>query len=57
MSFGDTSNDIEMIRECGIGVCMCNGTDDAKEVADIISDYSNDEDGLAKVIEAVLSAY
>ena len=46
-----------MIRECGIGVCMCNGTDDAKEVADIISDYSNDEDGLAKVIEAVLSAY
>ena len=53
-AFGDTTNDIEMIAECGMGVCMCNGTQDAKDVADIVTEYSNDEDGLAMVLEAVM---
>jgi len=54
VSFGDTTNDIEMIKECGTGVCMCNGTDDAKSAADIITQYSNDEDGLARELERIL---
>lgn len=55
VSFGDTTNDIEMIKECGTGVCMCNGTEDAKCVADIVTKYSNDEDGFAKELENILS--
>lgn len=55
VAFGDTTNDIEMIKECGIGVCMCNGTNDAKEAADIITKYSNDENGLAIELERILS--
>lgn len=54
IAFGDTTNDLEMIRECGVGVCMCNGTDDVKVAADIITERSNDEDGLAYVIEREL---
>lgn len=50
IAFGDTTNDLEMVRDCGTGVCMCNGTDDVKAVADIITENSNDEDGLAHVL-------
>ena len=53
-AFGDTTNDIEMLKECGTGVCMCNGTEDARRAADIITKYSNDEDGLAKELESIL---
>ncbi len=48
-AFGDTTNDIEMLRDCGVGVCMANGTDDAKSVSDVIT-LSNDEDGVADYI-------
>lgn len=53
-AFGDTTNDIEMLKECGTGVCMCNGTEDAKQAADIVTKYSNDEDGLAKELGNIL---
>jgi Cof subfamily protein (haloacid dehalogenase superfamily) len=46
LAFGDAGNDYEMIRDCGIGVCMANGSDDTKSVADYIT-TSNDEDGIA----------
>ena len=47
---GDNNNDISMIKYAGLGVAMKNGSDQAKEVADYVTD-SNDEDGVAKVIE------
>ena len=55
VAFGDTTNDLEMVRDCGTGVCMCNGTDDVKAVADIITTDSNDEDGLAKTLKEVIN--
>lgn len=51
VAFGDTTNDIEMLRFAGVGVCMENGTDDAKEVADVICE-SCDNDGIAKYLIA-----
>lgn len=51
MAFGDTSNDNEMLEVAGVGVCMLNGSDDTKAVADIISDKVCDEDGWAHFIE------
>lgn len=53
LAFGDAGNDYEMIRDCGVGVCMANGSDDTKSVADYITD-SNDEDGIAKFINTYL---
>lgn len=51
ISFGDTSNDNDMLAASGIGVCLLNGTDDTKAVADYITEYTNEEDGLARFIE------
>lgn len=46
-AFGDDYNDLEMIRDCGIGVAMGNAIGDIKTVADYICD-SNEKDGVAK---------
>jgi Cof subfamily protein (haloacid dehalogenase superfamily) len=52
VAFGDDYNDMDIIKECGIGVAMGNAEVDLKEIADIIAD-TNDEDGVAKVLEAL----
>jgi Cof subfamily protein (haloacid dehalogenase superfamily) len=50
VAFGDDYNDIEMLRECGIGVAMRNSIDECKAVANYICGDC-DEDGVAKWIE------
>ncbi len=47
--FGDELNDLEMIRDCGVGVCMENGNPIVKEIADYVT-KSNNEDGIAEFI-------
>ena len=49
-AFGDTSNDNEMIAGAGLGVCMANGTDDTKALADVITEYPAAEDGFARYV-------
>ncbi len=50
VGFGDMTNDIELIKDAGIGVCMENGSLDAKAVADIITEESIEDDGWSKFI-------
>ena len=50
LAFGDTTNDLEMIRDSGWGICMANGTQDIKDIADDIT-LSCDEDGVAVYLE------
>ena len=50
--FGDGSNDVEMLSKAGLGVCMGNGSDGAKAVADYITDRI-ENDGLAKAINKI----
>ncbi len=50
-AFGDTSNDNEMIKGAGIGICMANGTDDTKALADMISEYPCNDDGFARFVD------
>jgi hypothetical protein len=50
IAFGDNVNDVEMLEAAGLGVCMANGTDDARSAADRLT-LSNDEDGIAVVLE------
>jgi Cof subfamily protein (haloacid dehalogenase superfamily) len=49
MAFGDTSNDIAMLKEVGWGVCMANGTEDARIVSNDFA-FSNEEDGVARYL-------
>ena len=51
VAFGDTSNDLEMIQESGIGFAMKNATTDLKQVADQITSKDNNHDGLLYEIE------
>ena len=48
--FGDDNDDIEPIRNCGLGVAVSNAISAVLEAADCIAD-SNDEDGAARFIE------
>ena len=50
IAIGDNFNDIEMIKNAGLGVAMNNGSPVAKEVARVIAP-SNDQDGVAMVLE------
>ena len=47
---GDAGNDLSMVKYAGLGVAMDNAVPEVKEAADYIT-ASNDEDGIAKVIE------
>ena len=50
IAIGDNENDISMIKFAGLGVAMGNGEEVVKKQSDYITS-SNDEDGVAKVIE------
>ena len=50
IAFGDTDNDIDMLKTVGIGVAMANARPEALAVADRVT-RSNDEDGVAWAIE------
>lgn len=50
MAFGDSSNDIEMLRYAGIGVAMGNASQEVKEAADYIT-ADIDDDGIKKALE------
>ena len=50
LAFGDGTNDITMIRQAGTGVAMGNAAPEMLAAADRVT-ASNDEDGLAKILE------
>lgn len=49
MAIGDSENDIEMLKEAGLGIAMGNALDEVVAVADDVT-TSNNEDGVAKAI-------
>lgn len=51
VAFGDMTNDISLLEEAGLGVCLENGSDDAKAVSDVITDLSIEVDGFADYVE------
>ncbi|KAF9948212.1 hypothetical protein BGZ70_002314 [Mortierella alpina] len=54
VAFGDLLNDAEMLQFAGLGLCMGNGHDDMKTLADRVIG-TNAEDGLAKEVESWFS--
>lgn len=51
MAFGDMSNDNDMLEASGLGVCLLNGGEDTKAIADIITEKTCDDEGFAYFIE------
>jgi hydroxymethylpyrimidine pyrophosphatase-like HAD family hydrolase len=56
MFFGDDINDMELIKECGIGVAMGNAVSVVKEVADYVTE-SNEDDGIAVFLSKIYSQH
>ncbi len=50
MAVGDSYNDMGMLELAGLGVCMENGRDEVKAMADHITG-SNMHDGVAQAVE------
>lgn len=55
MAAGDGRNDVDMIQWAGLGVAMGNSVPEAAAAADVVT-ASNQEDGLARVVEAILDS-
>lgn len=47
---GDAQNDVSMIEAAGMGIAMCNGSEDVKMAATTITAYDNNHDGLAHAL-------
>ena len=43
-----------MFQSCGIKVAMKNGTQEIKQAADYITEYSNDENGVIRFLKSIL---
>lgn len=50
IAFGDENNDLEMIDYAGVGIAMSNGIDELKAIADDVTTFSNNEDGIADML-------
>lgn len=56
IAFGDSPNDVSMLREAGIGVAMANAEEGVRRQADGVTRLSNDESGVAEYLEGLLPA-
>ena len=52
---GDEENDISMIEAAATGVAMANAAETVKISADIVTEKTNDEDGLSEIIDRFFS--
>ena len=57
IAIGDADNDSEMIEKAGIGVCMINGYDGPKMVADIVTKKDNNHNGIVQVLKEIFRKY
>lgn len=51
VAIGDSENDIPMIKGAGLGLAMKNALDNVKAVADHVGEKTNDQNGVAQLIE------
>ncbi|MGT2742110.1 Cof-type HAD-IIB family hydrolase [Streptococcus plurextorum] len=54
MAMGDEENDLSMIKWAGLGVAMANAVSAVKEIADAVTDRTNDQSGVAEAIETYI---
>lgn len=54
LSCGDSENDLAMIQKAGIGVAMGNAEVRVKENADFVLSYTNEQEGVAWLLEEIV---
>lgn len=52
IAFGDDLGDVEMLQQAGIGVLMCNAKEELHGLCPHLSQYSNQQDGVARFLRA-----
>jgi hypothetical protein len=50
IAMGDQANDIDMLREAGLGIAVSNATEETKAAADLVLPVSNEDDAVGYVI-------
>lgn len=55
IAIGDDNNDIEMVKNAGLGIAMKNGSQGVKAVAKIITKNDNNNSGVASALKGVLN--
>jgi hydroxymethylpyrimidine pyrophosphatase-like HAD family hydrolase len=53
IALGDADNDVDLLQVAGLGISMKNGTAACKEAADIISNYTNNQEGVLLELQAL----
>jgi len=54
VAFGDGDNDKEFIQFAGLGLAMANGRTLLKDLADGVTEFSNDEDGVSRALRKLM---
>lgn len=52
--FGDSMNDLEMFNYCGMCIAMKKGSIEVQNISNYITQFTNDEDGVARFLESNL---
>ena len=55
IAFGDGLNDLDMIKNCGVGVALKNALPEVKELADYVTKYDHDDDGVIEFLKEYLN--
>jgi len=50
---GDWTNDISLFKQAGYSATLLNGADELKKIATKVYPFTNDEDGVARIIEDI----
>lgn len=50
IAFGDNENDNPLLESCGWGVCLANGAEKTRELADAVTEYTCEEGGVGHYI-------
>lgn len=53
LTIGDSNNDKTMLSISGISATCQNGRESVKEMVDVVSDFSNDQDGVSNILEKI----
>ena len=51
IAIGDNYNDVEMIKEAGLGVCVEGATEEIKAISDYVTSVDYDQGAVKEVIE------
>lgn len=55
ISIGDDNNDVELLKNSGLGIAMINGTEESKKAAKVITKYDNNNSGVYYSLSSIFN--